>query len=94
MATDREWQTAQLIHAARAVGLRPGKIASSSQWGMIVAALHLLGWQPPPKCSECNGEGVIERLATLEEVDAGCEFGLAYDPCRCVEVLTGSRDGN
>lgn len=28
----------------------------------------------------CN-EGLIERLATPEEVDAGCELGVAFDPC-------------
>lgn len=28
----------------------------------------------------CN-EGMLERLATPEEVDAGCELGVAFDPC-------------
>ncbi len=32
-------------------------------------------------CPHGHDEGVIERLATPEEVDAGCELGLAYDPC-------------
>lgn len=32
-------------------------------------------------CSTCGGEQVVERLATPEEVDAGCELGVAFDPC-------------
>ena len=28
----------------------------------------------------CN-EGLLERVATPEEVDAGCELGVAFDPC-------------
>jgi hypothetical protein len=35
----------------------------------------------PDPCFTCNGEGVIERSATPAEVDAGCELGVAYDPC-------------
>lgn len=38
----------------------------------------LLGNSP---CPTCNGEKVIERLATPDEVDNGCELGIAFDPC-------------
>lgn len=34
-----------------------------------------------PECATCDGDGMIERLATPDEVDAGCELGIAYDPC-------------
>jgi hypothetical protein len=33
------------------------------------------------QCSTCGGEGTVERLATPEEVDGGCELGIAFDPC-------------
>lgn len=33
-------------------------------------------------CSACKGEGVIERAATPDEVDNGCELGVAYDDCK------------
>ena len=37
-------------------------------------------------CPHGHDEGMVERLATPEEVDAGCEFGVAFDPCPgCVE---------
>lgn len=32
-------------------------------------------------CPHGHDEGVIERLATPEEVDAGNELGIAFDPC-------------
>lgn len=31
-------------------------------------------------CPHGHDEGMVERLATPEEVDAGCEFGVAFDP--------------
>ncbi len=32
-------------------------------------------------CAVCwLGQGSIERLATPEEVDAGCELGISWDP--------------
>lgn len=34
-----------------------------------------------PRCRPCGGTGMIERRATPEEVDAGCELGIAYDHC-------------
>lgn len=33
------------------------------------------------RCDTCHGEGTIERMATPDEVDNGCELGLSYDPC-------------
>jgi hypothetical protein len=37
-------------------------------------------------CPHGHDEGMVERLATPEEVDAGCEMGIAFDPCPgCVE---------
>lgn len=32
-------------------------------------------------CPTCHNSGVVERLATPDEVDAGCELGIAFDPC-------------
>lgn len=32
-------------------------------------------------CPHGYDEGVIERLATPEEVDAGCELGITFAPC-------------
>lgn len=32
-------------------------------------------------CEHCLGEGSFERAATPDEVDAGCELGVAFDPC-------------
>lgn len=37
------------------------------------------------RCSACDGTGcdpATERLATPEEVDAGCELGITWDPCQ------------
>lgn len=36
---------------------------------------------PGDRCETCHGEAVVERTATPDEVDAGCELGIAYDPC-------------
>lgn len=35
------------------------------------------------RCSRCHGTGQIERAP--DEVAAGCELGVAYDPCDCQE---------
>lgn len=32
-------------------------------------------------CPTCHNEGVVERLASPDEVDDGCELGIAFDPC-------------
>lgn len=32
-------------------------------------------------CTDCDENGMVERVATPEEVDAGCELGVAFDPC-------------
>lgn len=32
-------------------------------------------------CPTCNDEGTVERPATPDEVDHGCELGIAFDPC-------------
>jgi len=32
-------------------------------------------------CPHGHDEGMVERLATPDEVDAGCELGIAFDPC-------------
>lgn len=32
-------------------------------------------------CPHGHDEGMVERRATPEEVDNGCELGIAYDPC-------------
>jgi len=32
-------------------------------------------------CDVCLGEGKVERQASPEEVDEGCELGVAYDSC-------------
>lgn len=39
-------------------------------------------------CPRCHGETLIERAATPEEVDAGCELGVAYDRCPCTPQST------
>lgn len=45
-------------------------------------------------CPTCHDEKVVERLATPEEVDNGCELGVAFDPCpvcvaNVIDVATG-----
>ena len=40
-------------------------------------------------CGKCRGEGVVERLATPDEVDNGCELGVAFDPCECTAIPVG-----
>lgn len=38
-------------------------------------------------CPHGHDEGKVERPATPEEVDAGCELGIAFDPCpECAEA--------
>lgn len=37
--------------------------------------------EKPEVCPTCHNEGTVERLATPEEVDNGCELGIAFDPC-------------
>lgn len=37
-------------------------------------------------CIACEGQGSHERLARPDEVDAGCELGVAFDEC---EVCKG-----
>ncbi len=32
-------------------------------------------------CPHGHDEGMVERRATPDEVDAGCELGIAFDPC-------------
>lgn len=32
-------------------------------------------------CAHGHDEALVERIATPEEVDIGCELGVAYDPC-------------
>lgn len=32
-------------------------------------------------CIACEGQGTHERLARPDEVDAGCELGIAHDEC-------------
>lgn len=34
-----------------------------------------------PPCPTCHANGGVERLATPDEVDNGCELGIAFDPC-------------
>lgn len=41
------------------------------------------------RCERCGGEGVIERLATPDEVDNGCELGIAFDPCPVCAIRAG-----
>lgn len=39
-------------------------------------------------CPHGHDEGMVERIATPEEVDAGCELGVAFDPCpECVDDI-------
>lgn len=42
----------------------------------------------PSECPTCHGQGQLERLATPDEVDDGCELGIAYDPCPSCFVAT------
>lgn len=38
-------------------------------------------------CPHGHDEGMVERRATPDEVDAGCELGIAFDPCpKCAFV--------
>lgn len=47
MGHDTDQLTADVIHAARAAGIRPGKVGSAVQWTLIVKALLAMGWTPP-----------------------------------------------
>jgi hypothetical protein len=42
------------------------------EWEILRRSLH---------CPQCANTGVLERLATPDEVDDGRELGIAYDPC-------------
>lgn len=44
-------------------------------------------------CRHCGGEGVVERLATPDEVDAGCELGVAFDPCPACNAQSAATSG-
>lgn len=45
-----------------------------------------------PGCGQgASDPGGIERLATPDEVDAGCELGIAYDPCPTPGFHRGGR---
>lgn len=78
-SSQHSWYDAALI-------LSPGPHAAR-QWRRNypktpVVELHgtprLDPWVHPPGC---NRDGMVERLATPEEVDDGCELGIAYNPC-------------
>lgn len=47
---------------------------------------------PNPTCEACHGAG-IERTATPAEVDAGCELGVAFDPCPECKPIHALSDG-
>lgn len=49
--------------------------ATADSYQVVLAGVRA-GHEP----CRCN-EGLVERLATPEEVDAGCELGVAFDPC-------------
>lgn len=53
-------------------------VATSPCYGNRLADQH----DARDVCKACNGEGTLERLATPEEVDAGCELGIAFDRCK------------
>lgn len=55
-----------------------GALVTSPAYGNRMADAH----EARDRCKSCNGEGTVERLATPAEVDAGCELGIAFDPCR------------
>lgn len=40
----------------------------------------------------CDGSGLIERPATPQEVDEGCELGIAYDICQWCNAGEEHRD--
>lgn len=62
-------------------------IVTSPCYGNRMADHH----EAKDPCRECGGEGAVERLATPEEVDAGCELGIAYDRCRACNGFGLSR---
>lgn len=84
----------QPVHAARAHQTSPHgtavPICDVAALGVVTndrtlvdceACLALIrGSQPGCPNGECD-QGMVERLATPEEVDAGCELGVAFDPC-------------
>lgn len=49
--------------------------STADSYGAIYDALRV----GRPACT-CN-DGMVERMATPEEVDSGCELGIAFDPC-------------
>ncbi len=55
-------------------------VQEDNTYGTILAALRA-GWPAAELCPTCNNHGVVERTATPDEVDDGCELGVAYDPC-------------
>ncbi len=65
--------------AAAAAGLVP-----PPPWGIGSAATGVAAavrGSAAAVAPTCDGDGLVERLATPTEVDAGCELGIAYDPC-------------
>ena len=60
---------------------RPGQLAELlDDIPLLVAKIRELE-STSDECTRCSGEGVIERQATPEEGDNGCELGVAVDPC-------------
>lgn len=52
-------------------------LVTSPAYGNRMADAH----EARDRCRHCS-DGSVERLATPEEVDAGCELGIAFDTCR------------
>lgn len=59
---------------------------AAAEWCIVRSTRRSAAWPDPEPWAAgrpcaCGGEGTVERLATPEEVDAGCELGIAFDPC-------------
>lgn len=84
------------VHAARAMQRHPKygtalPVCDVDALGVVTADRNLVDCSacvalldeaarhpcPNPRCSD----GMVERTATPDEVDFGCELGVAYDPC-------------
>lgn len=58
-----------------------GVVTEDRNLADCAACLHLIDERTQHPCPLSCNDGMIERLATPEEVDNGHELGIAFDPC-------------
>lgn len=78
MATRLDLEAAtRVVDAMRSWEAAPNGAPKLEAYWRVQSALAEHDGKPCPHCHD----GLVERPATPAEVDAGCELGVAYDPC-------------